>query len=191
MRGRQQGREGPQVLDDQVDLIPGEGAGQSIPAWAQANCHCAGNVRSPGSRDGLDPLVTSKKGDRLCLGSLFGFIGSRGHGPNHGQGSRKALREPQPQMTPRVGGPGTKSRGRGHSSRTWSKVLVTAKAGPSPLHLPSSLHLQGGQFPETGSGPPNQLGTVWGPSGAGKLGDPQVAGVGVQPPSSVKASCAV
>ena len=47
------------------------------------------------------------------------------------------------------------------------------------------------EFPETGSGPPNQLGTVWGPSGAGKLGDPQVAGVGVQPPSSVKASCAV
>lgn len=134
--------------------------------------------------DYLDIAITG-------LGSLFGFIGSRGHGPKHGQGSRKALREPQPQMTPRVGGPGTKSRGRGHSSRTWSKVLVTAKAGPSPLHLPSSLHLQGGQFPETGSGPPNQLGTVWGPSGAGKLGDPQVAGVGVQPPSSVKASCAV
>lgn len=73
-------------------------------------------------------------------------------------------------------------------------MLVTAEAGPSPSHLPFSRHYPWGQFPETGYGPPNQLGTVSGPSGAGKLGDPQVAGVwGVQvpPPSSVKASCAV
>lgn len=94
------------------------------------------------------------------------------------------------------GGPGTKPWGRGHSSKAWSKVLVTAEAGPSPLHFlhfPSFLHHPWGQFPETGSGPPNQLGTVLGPSGAGKSGDPQVAGVwgGVGPPSSVKASCAV
>lgn len=62
-------------------------------------------------------------------------------------------------------------------------MLVTAKAGPSPLHLPSSLHHPWGQFPESGSGPPNQLGTVLGPSGAGKSGDLHVAGVeGCRPP---------
>lgn len=73
-------------------------------------------------------------------------------------------------------------------------MLVTAEAGPSPSHLPSSRHYPWGQFPETGYGPPNQLDTVSGPSGAGKSGDPQVAGVwgGTgSPPSSVKASCAV
>lgn len=61
-------------------------------------------------------------------------------------------------------------------------MLVTAEAGPSPSHLPSSRHHPWGQFPETGCGPPNQLGTVLGPSGAGKLRDPQVAGVWGVPP---------
>lgn len=56
-------------------------------------------------------------------------------------------------------------------------MLVTAEAGPSPRHIPSFLHQPWGQFPETGSGPPNQLGTVLGPNGAGKSGDPQVSGV--------------
>lgn len=78
---------------------------------------------------------------------------------------------------PRGGGVQASSPGRGHSGRAWSKVLVTAEAGPSPLHFPSFLHHPWGQFPETGSGPPNHLGTVLGPNGAGKLGDPQVAGV--------------
>lgn len=86
----------------------------------------------------------------------------------------------RPQITPRVGwrGPGTKPWGRGHSSRALSKVLVTAEAGPSPWPFPSFLCHPWGQFPETGSGPPNQLGTVLGPNGAGKLGDPQVLGCG-------------
>lgn len=64
-------------------------------------------------------------------------------------------------------------------------MLVTAEAGPSPSHLPSSRHHPWGQFPETGYGPPNQLGTVSGPSGAGKSGVPQVAVVcvaGCRPP---------
>lgn len=61
-------------------------------------------------------------------------------------------------------------------------MLATAEAGPSPLHLPSSLHHSWGQFPETGSGPPNQLGTVSGPSGAGKSRGPTGRKLGVQPP---------
>lgn len=56
-------------------------------------------------------------------------------------------------------------------------MLVTAEASPSPSHLPSSRHYPWGQFPETGYGPPNQLGTVSGSRGAGKSGNPQVAGV--------------
>lgn len=100
--------------------------------------------------------------------------------PGQQEGTQRPLAPDDPQGR---GGPGTEPWGRGHSSRTWSKVLVTAEASPSPLHLPSSLHHPWGQFPETGSGPPNQLGTVSGPSGAGKSGDPQVAGVwGVQAP---------
>lgn len=93
---------------------------------------------------------------------------------------------PSRRLPPGQGGPGTKPWGGDHSSRTWSKVLVTAEASPSPLHLPSSRHYPWGQFPETGYGPPNQLGTVSGPRGAGKSGDPQVAGVwGVQAPHPV------
>lgn len=60
---------------------------------------------------------------------------------------------------------------------------MTAEAGPSPSHLPSSLRHPWGQFPETGYGPPNQLGTVSAPVGQVSQGTHrlQVCG-GCRPP---------
>lgn len=60
-------------------------------------------------------------------------------------------------------------------------MLVTPEVGLFPLD-PTPCTTPGGQFPETGSGPPNQLGTVSGPSGAGKSGVLQFVGMwGVAP----------
>ena len=136
---------------------------QSIPASAQATCHSARGLRSPGSWNGQDPPVTSKNSDRLCLGRQLGeFIWLHWilrPWPQPWPGQQKGTQRAPAPGPPGQGGPGS-------------------KAGPAPLHLPR------GQFPETGPGPPNQLGTVSGPSGAGKSGDPPVAGVcgGCRPP---------
>lgn len=116
---------------------------RGILAEAQANCLlCEGNedTRVPGQVGSPGFL---QEGDRVHWGdSLQVYLASLDPKakaqpwPGLQEGTQRALAP----RTPRAGGPGTKPWGRGHSSRTWSKVLVTAEAGPSPLHLPSSLH---------------------------------------------------
>lgn len=101
----------------------------------------------------------------IAWGVYLASLDPEAEAPTLAGAAGRHLENPGPRWPPGQGGSGTKPWGRGHSSRTWSKVLVTAEAGPSPSHLPSSLRSSWGQFPETGYGPPNQLGTVSAPEG--------------------------
>lgn len=154
-------------LAELVDSMPGEGCGPRPRPPAHLLGREVSSVGWVGSR------APSKNGARLRWGTAWGVylasLDPEAQAPTLA-GQQEGTERTLALGDPGAGGSGTKPWGRGRSGRTWSKVLVAAEAGPSPWPLPSSLRHPWGRFPETGSGPPNQLGTVSAPAGQVRRG---------------------
>lgn len=98
--GAREADKGLECLTEAGGLDPRRGVWCKPQPRPRPTTCCAGGMKSPWL---LPRKVTGCAwGDSLR--SLFGFIGSRGRGPNPGRGSRKTPREPWPQMAPGQGG---------------------------------------------------------------------------------------